>query len=144
MKTIHIKRTSTFIDDRSPKYFVINEKVKGKISTLIDNQFRTEEVQAQVYVKDFFGIRSNILKLNEDGEFYIEYKLNTVWLICTSLMLLFTFMFIAIMGLSFIRQQIVNHLIPMILLPGAWIIYIGITLFFLRNKLYILTIRRKS
>lgn len=142
MKTIHVKRNLTFIDDRSPKYFVINEKVKGKIGTLIDNQFKTEEALAEVYVKDFLGIRSNRHKINEDGEFYLEYKLNTTWLICTSLMLVLTIIFIAIMGISSIRQYITNHLFSVILLPGIWILYIGITLFFLRNKLYILTIKK--
>ncbi|GET08960.1 MULTISPECIES: hypothetical protein [Lactobacillaceae] len=141
MKTIHVKRNFTFIDDRSTKYFVINGKVKGRIGVLIDNQFKTDEAQDEVYVKDFFGIRSNILKLNEDGEFFIEYKLNTVWLICTYLMLLLTFIFIAIMGISSIRQYISNHLIYMILLPGVWVLYISITLLFLRNKLYIITKR---
>lgn len=144
MKTIHVKRNITFIDDRSPKYFVINEKVKGKIGTLIDNKFKTEEAHTKVYVKDFFGIRSNILELNEDREFYIEYKLNTVWLICTSLMLLLTFTYIIIMGISSISQSNTNHLSSVILLPGAWILYIGITLIFLRNKLYILTLRKES
>lgn len=144
MKTIHVKRNITFIDDRSPKYFVINEKVKGKIGTLIDNKFKTEEAYTEVYVKDFFGIRSNILELNEDREFYIEYKLNTVWLICTSLMLFLTFTYIIIMGISSISQSNTNHLSSVILLPGAWILYIGITLLFLRNKLYILTLRKES
>ena len=108
---------------------------------MMDNQFSTDETKVDVCVRDFLGIKSNTLQLNREGEFQIEYKLNTAWLICTSLMLILTFIFIAMIGIPSVRQVMGNHTISASFLLGAWVIYIGATFLFFKNKLYILALK---
>lgn len=138
MKTIHVKRNFTFIDDRSPKYFVANEKVMGKIFPIMDNLFSIKDDNVEVYVKDILGMKSNRLPLHGEGDFQLEYRLNRVWVISTSLLLLITFILIGITGIPAVRSCLANNLLLVYILPVVWLIYMSITFIFLRNKLYFL------